>query len=107
MNCISKTIFDFFEVKDCFKCDYHKNDEFIIIGKNNINIYYVRYCYKRVIDLNFLYNTNFKVKMFYKDAIINQKDIIFLIIDNFDLNKMMSDLEILLNMGLDIHILAI
>lgn len=108
MKCFEKrTIFNFWEYLSCDKCKYKLDDEEIIIGNNKIYIYNIKICCKESIDNDNLFLKNKKVKIFLKDCVINQNKIIFLILEDFSLEKNIKWIEGFLEENIDIHILNI
>lgn len=108
MKCFEKrTIFNFWEYANCNKCKYNLVDEEIIIGNNKIYIYNIRTCSKESIDNNEIFLKNKKVRLFLKDCVINQKSIIFLILEDFYLEKNIKWIEGFLEENINIHILNI
>lgn len=107
VKCLKKrTIFDFFELFDCSSCSYFKVDEEISIGYNSIYLYYLKKCDGIEYDIDFLFLTANKVKLFLKDAICYQDKITILMVENFK-NSDLYLIEELLDFGNDIHILII
>lgn len=106
-KCLKKrTIFDFFKFLDCNGCDYFKSDEEISIGNNSIYLYYLKKCDLIEYNIDYLFLSSKKVRLFLKDAIIFQNEIIILIIEDFKLSDYYF-IEELFDFGNDIHILII
>ena len=108
MNCFSKkTVFNFYEVSTCHNCKYKQEDYYFNIGRGVVNIYYLRHCYIEEVDLDYLFSFSKKAKLFLKDMILNYDKGIFLIMDDFIVDRYMDDLEILLEVSDNIHILVV
>ncbi len=108
MKCfIKRDIFNFWKYFDCEKCSYNLRDEQIVLGGNSIYLYYLKKCQKIDNDINYLFLFDNKVKLFLKDCILHQQNIIFLILEDFDLDNSLWWLELFSNEKKDIHILII
>lgn len=104
MDCTKqKTIFDFYEVSTCDNCRYHLADYDFLIGNCTIFVYYLKNCYLDK-DVNVFLSSK-KAKLFFKDMIYNEGT--FLIIEEYNLNKLMDDIEVLVEFKDNIHILII
>ena len=94
MHCYNKkTVFDFFKVSSCDSCKYLLKDYYFNIGLNTINIYYLDYC-KRSVSKDYFIDSK-KMKLFLKDMILNSGDDLFLIMERFNIDYYMKDLEVL------------
>lgn len=92
------------EIYTCKGCKYNLEDIKFTIGRNTVNIYYCNFRCNLVDSYNeLIYN---KIILFLKDAIINYDKILFLWIDNFDLESSYELIEYLLYFENDIHILT-
>ena len=108
MKCFEKrTIFNFWKYMDCLKCNHRLVDEEIIIGVNKIYIYNIRKCNWIDVDKDSIFLKSQKVRLFLKDCIINQKNIIFVVLEDFNLEKNIEWIESFLEESGDIHILNI
>lgn len=107
-NCQKKrTIFNLFEVYDCHDCKLLVKDEEYVVGEHTLYIYHLN----DGCILNIDYSkedviTSKKLKIFLKDAIINQDDILVLWLDSFSPNYQENDFLNLISFDLDVHIIV-
>ena len=107
-NCQKKrTFFNLFEVFDCKGCPCIKNDEEYVVGENMMYIYHLNdgCIFNKDQSKEELVNGK-KLRLFLKDAIVNQNNIIVLWLDYFDVNKRDNDFYSLMSFGLDVHVLV-
>jgi pyoverdine/dityrosine biosynthesis protein Dit1 len=84
-----------------------EEDEFIIIGNNNVSIYHLfEDCPHLEIDKDYLYFYSQKLKRLMLDAIIYQEEILLIFIEEFFLEKHFDIIEKLLEVGLSIQIIT-
>lgn len=108
MSCLYKRdIFNFYNVKDCSKCNMNLENREIVIGNNKIYLYYLRRCLQLDINLNYLFLKSKVAKLFLKDCILYGEDIIFLILEMYEFEKRMEEISLLLELNNDVHILII
>lgn len=102
-----RTLFNLFDIYDCKKCKLLRKDEFYTIGEINFNIYHLNdLCIlNETLELDDFINSN-KMKLFLKDAIINQCNNIILWLDEFDIEKDEDDFYNLLAFQKDIQIIV-
>lgn len=107
-NCQRKrTFYNFFEVFDCNNCKCIKEDEEYIVGENTMYIYHLDdgCIMNKSLSKDELVNSK-KMRLFLKDAIINQNDILILWLDSFDPDKEYYDFLNLMSFSLDVHIIT-
>ena len=77
MKCERKRdLFNIFEVFTCDDCEYYCKDEFIFMGETRINIYYLASRCKLIEYDDEYIAFSKKLKMFIKDCILNQYNIL-------------------------------
>lgn len=108
MNCKERrSIFTLFKIFDCESCDFYYKDEEFIVGRRRVNLYYSENKCKLINlikeDEGFYFNP--KVKLFLKDAILYQGNILVLCINKNEINN--DIIEHLLEFDLDIHIMLV
>lgn len=106
MNCKERrTIYNLFKIFDCQSCNSFIKDEEFVVGRRKVNIYYsINKCkLDDFIDFKESIYFNKKIKMFLKDAILNQGNILVLWLDEDIINN--DIIELLLEFDLDIHIM--
>ena len=86
-----KNIFNYFEVSKCDRCDYYLEDYSILVGSNYIYVYYINKCVLNEYDSELLFGFDKKVRLFIKDAIINQDKINVLIIEGNLIDKLHNE----------------
>ena len=107
-NCIKKrTFYNLFDVFSCDNCPVLRKDEEYIVGENKIYIYHLNdgCIIKKDLSKDDLVNSK-KMRLFLKDAIINQGNIMVLWLDSFDVKKNELDFLSLASFDMDIHIIT-
>ena len=106
-NCKKKrTLLNLFDVFSCDDCPIRREDEEYVIGENRVFIYHLDDgCILNDLSEDDLINSK-KMKLFLKDAIINQNKVIILWLDSFDIEKKEIDLLNLASFDMDIHIMT-
>lgn len=108
MDCIkhaTRSCTSLFKVYLCDYCVHKQSDEFFVIGTNALYIYCINQCSKVEIDDQVIL-FNDKVKLLLRDFCIHCQDNILLWMDYIEpLEYYGASLEILLMMGMNIHIL--
>lgn len=103
-----RTLLNLFEVYDCKKCEYYHDDEYFVVGNTHIFVYYLfNLCHLDNENIDYLFYYSRKITLFYKDAIINHDNILFLFIEDFNIEKYFDILNLFLNMNLDLQILTL
>ena len=102
-----RTFYNLFDVFSCDNCPLLIKDEEYIVGENKIYIYHLNDGCILHNDLSKedLINSK-KMRLFLKDAIINQENIIVLWLDSFDVDKNDYDFLSLASFEVDIHIIT-
>lgn len=107
-NCMKKrTFYNLFDVFDCNNCSLIKKDEEYIVGENKIYIYHLNNgcILNKDLSKDDLVNSK-KMRLFLKDAVLNQENIIVLWLDSFDLIKNEFDFLSLASFDVDVHIIV-
>ncbi len=101
-----RTILDLFSFWSCTNCREIKEDEMITIGNRIIGIYYLQeQCRYIKISGGELFAFSLKLKQLLQEAMLVQKEIVLLIMEDFVLEKMEVIFEAFLDIGLDIQII--
>lgn len=107
-NCLKKrTFFNLFEVFDCSDCQCVREDDEYKVGENTMYIYHLdNGCVlNKSLSQDDLVNSK-KMRLFLKDCIIHQNEILILWLDSFDPDKDNYDFLNLMSFGLDVHIIT-
>jgi len=108
MKCKKKrTVFELFEIFTCENCQFKKEDKQIIIGNNLISIYHLfNNCEAIEIDVDYLIFDCIKLKILLKDAIIYDSEIMFIFIEDFNLEQYYDVFSGILDNELSIQIVT-
>ncbi len=108
MQCkIKRTIFDLFTYYDCNECIYKKANEHFNYIESSFHIYYLFSSCEVSRDSEELIFNDITIKKFIYDAIYYGQKIIFILIEDKEINDVFNYLDLLDNFNSDIQIIIL
>jgi|SRR5690554_3825354 len=103
-----RTIFDLFSVYTCQGCKYKREDELIVIGKQTVAIYYISdNCPFAEKDNEYFLSASKKLRLLFKDAIINYEKIMLFFFEEFNAEKYYEVFEKIMDADLSVQVISI
>lgn len=108
MQCkIRRSIFDLFTYYDCNDCIYRKSDEHFNYEQSFFHVYYLYSTCFVSKDSSSLFFFDSKIKRFLYDVICFQKEILFILIEESEVNDVYNYLSVISGFSKNVQVLII
>ncbi len=109
MKCVRKrTVFDLLSVYTCAGCEYRREDELIVIGRQVIAVYYLGdNCPHLPERDDYALSGSSKLRLLLKDAISHDNEIMLFLFEQFNLRDYYDLFEKIMDEGLSVQVICL